>query len=406
MYDIIIIGGGIIGGSSLFHLMDGGYEGKILVLEKSDALAQESTSLSAGGARDIWSTTVNMKMTAYSLKHFSEFEDRFDVNIGFEQNGYLFTYYEKDWNDIVEFKPNWDRAGVNTELVTPEEIEKMIPGMRTDISHLDDEVAEMLSMEPIVGGLFGEDCAIMNTTPAAQEYFNYSKSKYPDRVDIELNKEVKKIIIEEDKVKGVEIIDGSVINSSAVILAAGPWSQEILKDSGLKGKYGLPIEPIKRMLFVVSQPRDQHYKHTPLTIIDNGVYFRPEAENLLVGCADEDQPPGFDTTPERAYYEDNVTFYLQARIEGAEYSRIQNMWGGLYAVNTKDHNALIGEHTEIKNLFVNTGFSGHGIMEAPAAGLSMAEIIMEGEVITIPEVEQLSLKRLKTGDFVKETIVI
>jgi len=406
MNDLVIIGGGIIGGASLYYLLEKGYDGNILVLEANDALAQKSTSLSAGGIRNIWSTTVNMKMTTYSINHFSEFKGRFGVSIGFERNGYLFTYYENEWKDIVNFKPRWDEAGVETALVSPEEIKEIIPGLRTSIDHLDSDILEMLSISPIVGGIFGKSCAILNTTTAATTYFEYSTDKCPEKVKVRLNTEVDKIIIKGGRVKGVLTKEGEMIGCEKVILASGAWSAEILKRSKIPEDQNIPVAPVKRMLFVVSQPKSGNYEKIPLTIIDNGVYFRPEALNLIVGRADENQSPGFNTEPDRSYYEDYVNLYLQARIEGAEYCRIQNMWGGLYAINTEDHNALIGEHPDIENLYLNTGFSGHGIMEAPAAGLSIAEIIADGEVRTIPEVNMLNFERIRKGELVKETIVI
>jgi len=406
MYDLVIIGGGIIGGASLYYLLEKGYDGKILVLERGDALAQESTSLSAGGLRNIWSTKVNMKMTSYSIKKFSEFKECFGVNIGFEMNGYLFTYYEDEWKNIVKFKPSWDEAGIETELLSPEEIENMIPGLKTGIEHLDSDILEMLSISPIAGGLFGRGCAILNATSAAQAYFDYSTSKYQNKVSIKLRSEVDKILIENEKITGVKVKNGDLIECGSVILSAGAWSNEILKRSDIKDDLNIPVVPIKRMLFVVSQPKSGNYSRIPLTIIDNGVYFRPEAENLIVGCADENQQPGFDTKPDRSYYEDYVNLYMQARIEGAEYCRIQNMWGGLYAVNTEDHNAIIDSHPFIRNLYINTGFSGHGIMEAPAAGLTIAEIIMDEKPITIHEARSLTFERFKKGELVTETIVI
>ena len=406
MYDLVIIGGGIIGGASLYYLLEKGYDGKILVLERGDALAQESTSLSAGGVRNIWSTNVNMKMTSYSIKKFSEFKVCFGVNIGFEMNGYLFTYYEDEWENIVKFKTRWDEAGVETKLLSPEEIEFLIPGLKTDTEHLDPDILEMLSISPIVGGLFGKDCAILNATTAAQAYFDYSTSKYPNKVSIKLKSEVDKILIEDEKIVGVKVKNGDLIECGGVILSTGAWSNEILRRSDIGDEFNIPVVPIKRMLYVVSKPKSGSYDKIPLTIIDNGVYFRPEAENLIVGCADENQEPGFDTKPDRSYYEDYVNLYMQARIKGAEYCRIQNMWGGLYAVNTKDHNAIIDSHPVIRNLYINTGFSGHGVMEAPAAGLTIAEIIMNGKPITIPEARLLTYERFKKGEFVTETIVI
>jgi glycine/D-amino acid oxidase-like deaminating enzyme len=407
MQELIIVGGGIIGGSSLYHLFEKGYRGRVLVLERNDALAQESTSLCAGGMRNIWSTEVNMKMTSYSIEHFKNFKENFGISIGFEQNGYLFTYYENNWKNIVDFKPVWDKAGVNVELIPPEEIEKIVPGFRPGISHIKSDILDIVPVSSIVGGLFGKDCAIFNATTPAQTYFKISKEKYPHLIEIKLNKEVERIIIDRGKAKGVVTKDGEEIFSDAVLLVAGAWSKQIMDNSGVPNNLSIPVVPIKRVLYVVASPNNgMDYSKIPLTIIDNGVYFRPEGDRLVTGRADDKQPAGFDTKPSRSYYEDFMNLYLQIRIPGAEYCRIRNMWGGLYAVNTEDHNALIGEHPDFENLFICTGFSGHGAMEAPAAGLSIAEIIEGGNVKTIPEAELLNIERIRNRKLIKETIVL
>jgi FAD-dependent oxidoreductase domain-containing protein 1 len=407
MHDIIVIGGGIIGGSAVYHLLEKGYTGKILILEKNNALAQESTSLCAGGMRNIWSTEVNMKMTSYSIEHFKNFRENFGVSIGFEQNGYLFTYYENNWQDIVDFKPVWDKAGVNVELISPEDIGRIVPNFRPDLKHIEKDMLKIVSVSPIVGGLFGKDCAIFNATTPAQTYFDLSKEKHSNQVNIKLNSTVEKIIFDNGKAKGIVIQGGERIFADKLLLTAGAWSRQILDKSDVADNLSIPVVPIKRVLYVIGPPLNGgKYSRIPLTIIDNGVYFRPEGDNLVTGRADPEQLPGFDTEPLRSYYEDFMNLYLQVRISGAEYCRIQNMWGGLYAVNTADHNALIGEHPDFENLFICTGFSGHGAMEAPAAGLSIAEIIEFGKVKTIPEVSMLNLRRIRDKKLIKETIVI
>ena len=407
MQDVIVVGGGIIGGSAIYHLLEKGYNGKILVLERNNAFAQESTSLCAGGMRNIWSTEVNMKMTSYSIEHFKNFKERFGVSIGFEQNGYLFTYYEKNWQDIVDFKPVWDKAGVNVELIPPEDIKNIIPNFRPDLKHLEENILKSVYVSPIVGGLFGKDCAIFNATTPAQTYFDFSKGKYPGSLEIKLNKEVEKIIFENGKVKGVIVRGGEKIFADKILLTAGAWSRNILDNSNVPDDLSIPVVPIRRVLYVVLSPANgKDYSKIPLTIIDDGVYFRPEGNNLVTGRADPEQLPGFDTEPLRSYYEDFMNLYLQVRIPGAEYCRIQNMWGGLYAVNTEDHNALIGEHPDFENLFICTGFSGHGAMEAPAAGLSIAEVMEFGEAKTIPEANMLNVRRVRDKKLIKETIVI
>jgi len=93
MTDLIIIGGGIIGGSTLYHLGQLGYKGNVLILEREDALSKGSTALSAGGFRNIWTTPINMKLTSYSIKRLANFREELDWPIGFDQRGYLFCQF-------------------------------------------------------------------------------------------------------------------------------------------------------------------------------------------------------------------------------------------------------------------------------------------------------------------------
>ncbi len=409
MDKIIIIGGGIIGGSILYHLYREGYQGKVVVLERKSQLSQESTSLSAGAFRNIWSTNVNLMLTNYSINAYKNFHKELGTNIGFEQIGYLFTYYEEEFKAIKDFKHVWDENGVRTELLKPEEIKNFVPGYIPTIDHIDPEVNEVLKMKPIAGGLFGPDCGVFNPTTASNRYFEYTKEKYPQKVEIKLNSEVKKIIFNNDETLGVELVDGTIIEGDLVILAAGAFSGDLLKKSVENEDYHIPVVPWKRMLFTVKMPNIEGFEKIPMTIIDNGVYFHPEKGNLIVGRADPKQPFGYDYTPDPKYYEEEMNYYMAARIPGMEYCRIissQSMWGGLYEHNTKDKNGIIGFHSNLKNLFIATGFSGHGVMEAPGVGISVAEKILKGEYKTIKGVEDLKFERFKNNQLIKETIVI
>ena len=404
--DIIIIGGGIIGGSILYTLLKDGFKGKIAVFEKKDALADESTALSAGGFRNIWSTVVNMKLTTLSIESFKNFKEETGISIGFEQRGYLFTYYKKEWERIIEFKKFWEESGVKTELLDPGRVEEMIPGLKAGLGHLDDDIVEMLSIEEIAGGLFGADCGIFNPTACAIAYFEKSQEDYSEIVEINKCAEVKKISIKDGKVEGIFLENEEFIGAGRVVLAAGAFSRDLLERSGIPEEQNIPVVPVKRMLFLVNRPLIEGFEKIPMIIIDNGVYFHPEADDLLVGRAKPEQKPGYDYEMEKNYYVDEMNTYMQARIPGMEYCRIKNGWGGLYAVNTKDKNAIIGEHPEVPNLIFATGFSGHGVMEAPAIGKCISEKILKGSYISIPEVESLEFNRFKLGKLVKETIVI
>lgn len=107
--DLVIIGAGITGTSILFNLLNDGYNGKILMLDRLDGIAEASTALGAGGCRNIWSTEINMQLTTYSINKFKTFKEDFGISIGYEPKGYLFTYYSKPWKRLLVT----NRNGIN-----------------------------------------------------------------------------------------------------------------------------------------------------------------------------------------------------------------------------------------------------------------------------------------------------
>ena len=407
--DLVIIGGGIIGGSILYNLYEKGFQGKTIVFEKNNQLAQGSTSLSAGGIRNLWSTEVNLQLTNYSINELKDFKNKFGVNPAFEQIGYLFTFYEKDWEAASNFIPIWEKNNVNVKKIPANEIKKLVPNFKYGIEHISEEENEFLNMEEIVGGILGTDCGIFNPTTVAMGYYDNAIERYGKDIEIRLNTEVEKIIIDNNKIKGIKLNNNDTINTNMILLTAGAWSADIIQKSTNNKESQLPILPWKRQLFTVKMPKIEKFESIPMTIIDNGIYFRPEAGNLLVGRADPEEKFGFDINPDVKYYDEFINYYMSARIPGMEYSRIvskASIWGGLYAHNTQDKNAIIGFHPNIENLFMATGFSGHGVMEAPAIGLSVAEKIIDNEYKTIPEVKQLYYERFANGELIKEKIVI
>ncbi|MFZ2493283.1 MAG: FAD-binding oxidoreductase [Thermoanaerobaculia bacterium] len=404
-FDLIIIGGGIIGGSTLYHLNELGYKGRVLVLEREDALSKGSTALSAGGFRNIWTTPINMRLTSYSIKKLKTFQDDLKFPIGFDQRGYLFCQTAENFENSKKFGQEWADNGVNIEFLDAAEVEKKVPGLKTGIDHVDPEVNEVLGMKPFAGGIFGPDCGSFDPSAAAQGYFQRAIEGFEGRAEVRLNADVKRLHIVDGKCLGVEMADGTIIEGGRVFVAAGAWTNQVFENSGLTGDDLPPVVPVKRMLFITNFPHIEGFEHIPFTIIDKGIYFKPEGPNLLIGCADPDAPPSFDVTPEPEYYQEMINYYLQERVPGMERCRLVSMWGGLYDINTADHNAILGFHPGYENLMFATGFSGHGAMEAPAAGLAMAELAMYGEYRSI-DVSALSITRFKANKTIHEKIVI
>lgn len=403
--DLIIIGGGIIGGSALYHLAQLGYRGRVVVLEREDALSKGSTALSAGGFRNIWTTPINMQLTSYSIGKLKTFQEELQFPIGFDQRGYLFCQYEENFASAKAFGDEWARNGVKIEFLDATEVEKKVPGLKTGVDHIDPDVNEMLGLQAIAGGVFGPDCGSFDPSAAAQAYFERGIEGFDGRAELRLRVEVSRLLLRDGVCHGVELTDGTVLEAGKVLVAAGAWTNQLLERSGLSGEDLPPVIPLKRMLYITNFPPIEGFEQVPMTIIDQGIYFRPEGPNLLIGRADPDTAPGFDVTADSRYYEEQINFVLQERVPGMERCRLMSMWGGLYDTNEVDHNAVIDEHPHCRNLLFATGFSGHGAMEAPAAGLALAELTMYGEYRTL-DCTPLSIRRFWTDQLIHETIVI
>jgi FAD-dependent oxidoreductase domain-containing protein 1 len=253
--------------------------------------------------------------------------------------------------------------------------------------------------------VFGPECGSFDPSAAAQGYFERGLEGFDGRAELRLNATVKKIRIIEGVYHGVEMADGSFIDSDKIVVAAGAWTNQLLELSGLAGDDLPPVIPLNRMLFITNMPPIEGFERIPMTIIDNGVYFRPEGPNLMIGRADPDTPASFDTTPDAKYYEEQINYYMQERIPGMERCRLMSMWGGLYDTNAVDHNAVLGEHPHVSNLIFATGFSGHGAMESPAVGMALSELLHYGEYRTL-DCTPLSIRRFWENKPIHETIVI
>jgi glycine/D-amino acid oxidase-like deaminating enzyme len=404
-FDLIIIGGGIIGGSTLYHLGQLGYTGRVLVLEREDALSKGSTALSAGGFRNIWTTPINMRLTSYSIRKLASFREELNWPIGFDQRGYLFCQYEENFESARTFGREWEKNGVRIEFLDAREVEKKVPGLVAGIDHIDPDVNEVLQMKPIAGGVFGPDCGSFDPSAAAQGYFERGLEALSGRAELRLRTPVKSLRLTGGAYRGVELEDGTILESEKLLIAAGAWTNQLLELGGLKGEDLPPVVPLKRMLFITNFPPIEGFDRIPMTIIDDGIYFRPEGPNLLIGRADPNTPPGFDISADAQYYEEKINYVMQERIPGMERCRLMSMWGGLYDTNEKDHNAVFGSHPHVTGLHFATGFSGHGAMEAPAAGLALAELLHYGEYRTL-DCTPLSIRRFWENQPIHETIVI
>jgi glycine/D-amino acid oxidase-like deaminating enzyme len=216
-----------------------------------------------------------------------------------------------------------------------------------------------------------------------------------------LTDEVVEIVVKPDGIGGVKTKKGEGIESPIVVNAAGPFAREV----GMMAGIDIPVDPLRRMVYECKPPKEFDYE-VPLTINTTGLYFRTETGGrILTGKSNEDEPIGGNFTWERTLFYDEIWPDLAHRIPLFDRLKLQGGWAGLYAENQLDHNAILGEHPEVKGFYMAVGFSGHGLQQAPAVGKALSEAIRLGRYETV-DVSCLGMARLKTGNLVIEEAVI
>ena len=154
----------------------------------------------------------------------------------------------------------------------------------------------------------------------------------------------------------------------------------------------LPVIPSPKMAFHVD-PAEKFDYDLPFTFHPQGQWFRHESGKQVVTGKDRNETPGFRFDWDRQYFEEELWPRLAGLVPSFERLKLMRGWGGLYAVNKLDHNALLGAYPGVDGLYVAGGFSGHGLMQSPAAGKCLSELIQTGRYETI-DLSPLGLDRI------------
>jgi sarcosine oxidase subunit beta len=351
--EVAIIGGGIMGASTAYHLAQRGCT-DIVILEK-DLLAQASTGLSAGGIRQQFSHPANIRLSQEAVRVFERFEQDFGADMEFRQVGYLFLAQSEDvWQEFLTNVEIQLQHGVPVEVLSPAEMKYRWP---------------YLNVEDLCGGTFCPEDGYADPYMAAMGFASAARRL---GVRIEEQTRVKRICAEGGRVTGVETTRGS-LSSPVVVNVAGPWGGEVSRMAGIE----LPVEPYRRQVFV-TQAFEAIPKPVPMILdIEPAFYFRGEGPGVLMGMSDPDEPPSFNTNVDYGFLERVIdkAIHRAPILEDAEIGR---GWGGLYAI-TPDDNPIIGPLPALQGFYCAIGFSGHGFQQAPTVGRILSELILEGE---------------------------
>lgn len=386
-FDLLIIGGGVMGSSLSYHLANDGFEGRIGVFEKDPAYEKSSTILSVGGIRRQFSTEVNVRLSQYSLAFYQSFGDRMEIDgnrpeIDLKPRGYLFLGSETNWPILVRHQAFQKSLGVETQLLSVEETLQLIPD---------------LNPEGLVGSSFSAGDGYMDPHGVLHGFVRKAKQLGVEYV----YQEVVEILRRGNLLEGVKTKDGETFLSPLIVNTAGPYAGNV---GGMAG-IDIPVVPVRRMVYLLKPPRLFEYG-LPLTIDTSGVYFLHEAgQQILSGKSRKEEPPGFNFTWDRSYFHEEIWPALAHRIPLFDQLKISSGWAGLYEINQWDYNGIIGEHPEVPGFYMAVGFSGHGFQQAPAVGKALSEWIRLRRYETI-DVRPLGYERILEGRKVLEEEVI
>jgi len=385
--EVVIIGGGIVGSSVAYHLSAAGCK-SVLVIERESSQGKGSTGKSMGGVRAQFSTAVNIQMSLYSIPFYAGFVERLGYPCGYRAQGYLFCATND--KHMAYLRTNHEcqvRLGLKTaRLISSDDIRAMFPQLRSD---------------DIVGGAFCSTDGFVDPYSAMVGFMTWASSN-PEGHGAELWKNTEVTGIQQDVhgIAGVET-SGGPVSTRKLVNCAGAWAAGIAQMVGL----ALPVEPLRRML-VPTEPFDD-FPHSAPMIIDmsNGFHFRPEGLGFLLAWNDPEETLGYKTDFDPNFVEKILTRAAD-RVPVFENLAVnpKRAWAGLYEM-TPDHHPILGPVPEVPGLFLANGFSGHGVMHAPATGKILADLILLGRTDLI-DASLLNLARFSEGRMIEETAVL
>jgi len=347
---VVIIGGGIVGVSTAYHLSAAGVQ-DVVLLDK-DALGSGSTCRAAGGVRAQFSDRINIELGLRSLNTFENFRERFNQEIDFHQVGYLFLLDSAATVSAFEKNVAMQNAlGVPSRMISAIEAKQLSP---------------LISTDGLLAAAFSPTDG--HCTPEAV-VLGYATAARRSGARLIANCAATGIELEGDQIVAVNT-KGGRIETDTVICVTGAWSREVGEWAGID----LPVTPVRRQI-VVTDPLPGLDPRTPFTIdFGSSFYFHGEGKGLLLGMSDPHETPGFKLNRCDDWLL-SVGEAMEHRTPALIDVGIASGWAGLYEM-TPDHNALIGEADNVSRFLYATGFSGHGFLMGPAVGEVMRDLYL------------------------------
>ena len=362
--DVLVIGGGIVGASVAYHLARDGRTGEVVVVAADPTYARASTSFANGGIRQLFSLPENILMGQHGLAFYAHFAETMAsggaADISFYRGGYLMVSDAGGHAAMEANHATQVSLGVRAELLDRAALKARFPSLRTD---------------DVALAVHSPDDAWIDPAATLQGFKRKARALGAQFV----NDRVAAWQGDGRKATTATLASGGEIAAEAFVLAAGAWSGEIAAMIGLR----LPIEPLSRETYFFRAAATD-IEPLPFVKTERHLGFRPEGSGYVGGAPDWSRPGGWNFELSPGHFEDNVWPLLAHRLPAFETLKLERAWAGHYERNTLDETAVVGAWTGgLGNVYIAAGFSGHGIMHAPAAGRAVAELVLDSRFETL-----------------------
>jgi sarcosine oxidase subunit beta len=369
--DVIIIGAGVQGASLAYHLSQRGV--KVTILEKK-FVGAGATGRSSGLVRMHYDVRQDTELAWVSFQYFRNWKEMVGGDCGFTRTGFIQLVAPADTETLKANVTMHQAIGVPVVLIKGDDVKRLAPSFNV-------EDIELAAYEPESGYAMPSD--------TANALINAARAKGAGLLQ---DCTVTGILTTNSRVTGVKTTQGE-FTAAAVINAAGAWAGKVNEMAGLD----LPYDTWHHDTMFVARPREIGPSHPTVIDFAYEMYFRPEGNLTLVGLEDGNpigESPDSETDHARKGFVERGIDRICKRIPSMENGALHSAHAGYDGITPDQHPMLGAAGPE--GFYLDCGFSGTGFKTAPAVGLCMSELILDGKSKTV-DLSIYSPHRFKEG---------
>ncbi len=365
--DVVIIGAGVIGCSTAYHLARAGITDVVVV--EMDQVGSGSSSKSASMlSLQFGADELGARMARYSYARYMQFEQELGVPIDFKKSGWLSLATQESADELLHSARLLQSLDIETNVLTPEEVRQRYPEINTD---------------DVVLATWGPDDGPFDPHMIMWGYINRARE-----MGVKLRQGVRAtgIRVRRGRVEGV-VTDKGFVATGTVVNAGGPWTIEIGRWVGIE----IPIINLARSVVVTGPFPEIPSTRSFVEDVTAGWYFRPEGPGILMGMGAS--PTDELEIPFRMEIVHQMIDVAAHRVPTLMNASFLTGWTGVRPV-TADDLPILGPVPSVDGFILNCGWGGKGIIQAPIAGQLMAEWICDGKTSTM-DIDPFRIGRYK-----------